>query len=105
MSRATYVLRNGKLVEKASAPPLRAVHVISDTMSPTVHMADGKTYESKSAFRRRTKASGCIEVGNEKLVPKTVEFSNAERVDAIKRAIDQHEQGYRPPPLPHMSWE
>jgi len=103
MARATYVLRNGKLVDKRRAAPLRAVHVISDAMAPTVHMADGKTYTSKSQFRARTKAAGCIEVGNESLTVKTVEMSRAERVESIKQAFAMHEQGYRPPPTPQMN--
>lgn len=37
----------------------------SDTMAPTQHMADGKMYTSKAAFRQATKRAGCIEVGNE----------------------------------------
>lgn len=42
-------------------------YVISDTMDPTWHPATGRMMDSKSNFRRQTKASGCIEVGNEQL--------------------------------------
>lgn len=106
MARATYVLRNGRLVDKRRAAPIRTAHVISDAMAPTVHMADGRTYDSKSAFRRRTKAAGCIEVGNEALPAfKPVEMSSSERVADIKRVFEQAEAGYRPPPLPQMNWE
>ena len=105
-ARETYVWNGKRMVLKHPRRRSSGVHsVISDTMAPTTHMADGKTYESKSAFRRRTKAAGCIEVGNEPLVPKTVEFSRRDRVDAIKQAFAMHEQGYRPPQLPQMKWE
>jgi hypothetical protein len=38
--------------------------IISDSMPAAEHV-DGKFYESKSAFRRVTKARGLIEVGND----------------------------------------
>jgi hypothetical protein len=43
-----------------------APYVQQDSMAPTWHPADGQMYESKSAFRAATKASGCVEVGNDK---------------------------------------
>lgn len=39
--------------------------VISDVMDETEHPCDGRHYTSKSAFRRVTRANGCIEVGND----------------------------------------
>jgi hypothetical protein len=39
--------------------------LISDQHAPFVSMADGKTYDSKSAYRRTLKAKGLTEVGNE----------------------------------------
>lgn len=70
-----------------------APHVISDTMAATQHMADGKYYTSKAAFRRATKAAGCVEVGNETatlLKPRKPQvLSRGERRDAIRRAISE----------------
>ncbi len=37
-----------------------------DTMPAAQHPCDGQHYDSKSAFRRVTKAHGCIELGNDK---------------------------------------
>jgi len=51
--------------EKAKRSDLPMPMVIGDHMSATEHPCDGKIYESKSAFRRVTKANGCIEVGND----------------------------------------
>lgn len=68
--RETYVMRNGKLVPKRLAAPRQApsgkrVHVISDEMPPTKHMATGRIHTSKARFRADTRASGCVEVGND----------------------------------------
>jgi hypothetical protein len=87
-SRATYVIRDGVLVNKADAAPLhcevsRAPGYISDHMDPTRHMANGRLYDSKSEFRKATKAAGCIEVGNERLKP----FSPP-KLDRTRRAMD-----------------
>jgi hypothetical protein len=91
----TYVLRNGKLIEKYLAEPLitanTAPNVISDIMPETRHMANNKRYTSKSQFRAATKAAGCIEYGNETaalLKPrKPAVMDRAKRRDDIKRAI------------------
>jgi hypothetical protein len=40
-------------------------YVHDDTMAPSWHPADGRMYDSKSAFRRTTRAAGCVEVGND----------------------------------------
>jgi len=98
--RATYVIRNGELVEKHLAEPLNegrpAFNFISDTMDLTQHMADGKHYDSKSAFRRATRAAGCVEVGNEKLRPAPRPMlDRTQRARDIKTAIEQLRAGYR----------
>lgn len=67
----TWVMRNGKLVPKHLAGPRdsgRVRGVISDTMDALVHPCTGKMMDSKSEFRKVTKAKGGVEVGNEKLV-------------------------------------
>jgi hypothetical protein len=92
---ATYVYRNGEIVDKRDAGPKHqgdnATYVISDTMDETRHMADGKYYTSKTAFRQATKAAGCVEVGNETstlLKPrKPVELDRRQRREDIQRTI------------------
>lgn len=99
----TYVIRNGELVDKALAEPLNygsdATQVISDIMPETRHMADGKTYTSKSRFRAATRAAGCIEVGNEVQVltkPRApVPLDRAKRRDDIRRTIYELRNGVR----------
>lgn len=67
MSRQTYVMRDGNLVPKDQAAPLKSggVHIISDHLPDLRHPITGKRMDSKSAFRAVTRAHGCVEVGNE----------------------------------------
>lgn len=100
----TYVLRNGELIEKRLAPPLHAAdrshYVIIDTMDACRHPATGKMMDSKSKFRKATRAAGCIEIGNETVSPgKGYEPSSSEIKRDIARAIDQLQSGYRPTPI------
>jgi hypothetical protein len=88
----TYVMRKGKIVERSKAGPSDAPYVISDEMSATRHMADGKHYTSKKKFRDATRAAGCVELGNDVFTMKDrkpVQLDRRQRVDDIKRAIYQ----------------
>lgn len=76
MARETYVMRDGKLVPKSQAVPLLPPakrsslpmpYFVRDEIPPTFHPATGQVMTSLSEFRKVTKASGCVEVGNEKL--------------------------------------
>lgn len=90
MSRATYVLRDGKLVEKQYAAPLNAgPYVISDGMDPIRSMADGKMYDSKSAYRAGLKANGCVEVGNDRQTRSAPDTAPGLKRD-IAQALKQH---------------
>lgn len=73
-------------------------NVISDIMSDTKHMGNGKTYDSKSEFRKATKASGCIEVGNDfnNAPPrKNIELDRRQRREHIKQSIYELKNGKR----------
>lgn len=89
----TWVYRDGKLVPKNRATPRNvASYVISDTMVPTLHMANGKTYDSKSKFRRTTKDYHCVEVGDQKFKPREFgppKLDNRQRAEHIKQAIHE----------------
>ncbi len=74
--RTTYVMRDGKLVEKGLAAPLDQQRrgprsalptpgYISDALDYVVHPSNGEVYTSKAAFRAETAARGLTEVGNE----------------------------------------
>ena len=75
------------------------IHVISDIMDDTRHMADGKFYNSKAKFRAVTKAHGCIEVGNDaSLAPRPrpqVQLDRRERRNDIAKAIWELKNGRR----------
>ena len=96
----TFVYRNGELVDKRFATPLVtpdvAPHVISDTMPATRHMATNRVHTSKAAFRADTKASGCIEVGNDSSLGKVrapVPLSREKRREDIRRTIYELRNG------------
>lgn len=73
-------------------------YVISDIMEPT-EQVDGKFYTSKSTFRRVGRSHGLIEVGNEKLKPKTRATADPaerkKRRNSIGVAISQYKAGRR----------
>lgn len=91
----TFVMRGGKLVEKWSASPLIEVFavgpaVISDTMDTIRHMATGRYHTSKAEFRRDTKSSGCVEIGNDPAITrprKPTPLDRGKRREDIKRTI------------------
>ena len=90
----TWVYRDGKLVPKHLAAPRgsgRIRGVISDTMDALIHPCTGKLMDSKSQFRRVTKAKGGIEVGNEVLkdTRTCTELDSASRRKDIAAAMEQ----------------
>lgn len=87
----TYVYRKGKVVKRGSrADTGAAPYVISDIMSETRHMATGRIHTSKSEFRKDTKASGCIEYGNDPALyrPKPyIPLDRGKRREDIRRSL------------------
>lgn len=88
----TYVLRDGKLIEKSKAPPRNSgPHVISDYLPGLRHPITGQQMDSKSSFRAITKMHGCVEVGNEtQRDTRRIEgFDSQSRKADIARAITE----------------
>lgn len=88
----TWVYRSGRLVPKHRAAPRHSGPVrgvISDTMDALIHPCTGKLMDSKSEFRKVTRAKGGTEVGNEKLTDrrKLTGFDSSERKADIDRAM------------------
>lgn len=55
-----------------------------------LHPATGEHYDSKAAFRAATKASGCVEMGNDAASYRKPEYREAGGVEQdIKRAIEE----------------
>jgi hypothetical protein len=96
-----YVWHDGHWLAAPKRPPeaARAPMIIRDHMAPAQHPCTGEILESKSAFRARTRAHGCVELGNDgPTVPKPPPQDRAVLRQDIATAIQQVEQGYRPPP-------
>lgn len=76
-----------------------APYVISDEMPSLRHMATNRYHTSKAAFRADTKASGCIEFGNETAhltkPRKPVKLDRTKRRDDIKRTIYELKNGVK----------
>ena len=109
MSRATYVFREGHgfvvkggpLDRRAPAPSrsdLPCPMLIRDNMDALLNHADGRYYDSKSAFTKAVKAAGCEILGND--APTTpVDRPPPDGVDdAVEQAIAKVSQGYKPSP-------
>lgn len=56
----------GELVQVTFVPKVIAPAVHQDTISPTFHPATGEYLDSKSAFRRKTKELGYVEIDDDK---------------------------------------
>lgn len=108
MSRATFVYRDGALVEKFGPLDVRparqrsdlpAPNYISDGLPDLKGMHDGKTYSSKSALRASYRDRGLVEVGND---APTTPADNARPITTaeIGAALQKVRQGYKPAPLP-----
>src|SRR5712664_2696691 len=68
MARETYVMRDGELVPKRLAAPLRTagrVHVISDNLDDVLNHADRRRYTSKAAYYKAVRRAGCAVIGND----------------------------------------
>lgn len=81
-------------VEEACKPAGK-VHVIQDSMDPTWHPCTGETMDSRSQFKRVTKAHGCIEVGNDPSVmnPKPREY---QPITPVRQTLIQAYKGELP---------
>lgn len=101
MTRRVYVYRDGVLIDKADLPPrgaqggVRAAPaVIRDGLDDLRHPATGQIVDSKSNFRKITKAHGCEEVGTSEMRPGAPPRISAN--DDVGRAIQMVKEGYRP---------
>lgn len=79
MARQKYIYRDGELIPAEEAQRVRVHNVITDTMDGTWHPVDGAMYDSKSNFRKTTRAHGYQELGNEKFEAKKPDRQNIKR--------------------------
>lgn len=107
-SRGTWVMRNGKIVEKGGPedvlPPvarsgLPCPQIMSDTMEPVQSMVDGRFYTSKAKMRASYRAAGVVEVGNDpaRLKPKAKPRPDRKAIrKSVRKAFEMHASGVRP---------
>lgn len=76
-----------KVVEKGGDNFAFQHYIISDTMDRLKHPATGRYHDSKSKFRRDTQASGCIEVGNEKMETKRTPIDREKRRTVLREQL------------------
>ena len=96
---ARFVWHDNRWVEAVRAPRVSVFPAIHrDYMEPATHPGDGKTTDSKSVFRRATKAAGMVELGTDapkaRVKPQTKAVTKAD----IAQAWEMVEQGHRPEP-------
>ena len=84
----TYVIRDGKLVEKTAANADPRVHLISDHLDYVLNPATGLRYDSKSAYYKAVRAAGCEIIGNEK-IPERKQIDPGPVGPDVKAAIEQ----------------
>lgn len=85
----TYVMRNGKLVEKGTEPydsEVKRVHIISD-IEPYQSMVDGTRITSRSHHREHLRTHGVIEVGNEKMESKPKQIDREARRAVLRQQV------------------
>jgi hypothetical protein len=75
-------------VGEGRASEAQGPYVIQDTMDAVAHPCTGELMDSKSEFRKVTRAHDCVEVGNEKMrmTPKPAEAVGGFAEDFIKTA-------------------
>ncbi len=80
------------LPEAPRRSELACPSVIGDTMPAGEHPYDGRTYDSKSGWRKANRAGGYIEVGNDpaRLRPKKRELPDRKAItETLKKAKQQ----------------
>jgi len=96
VTRKTYVLRDGKLVEKHLATPLHdisAPYVMGD-LKPYQSMVTGEMVESRSRHRQILREHKLIEVGNETHYLKSQPITTPPGLkDTLIREVKRH-RGY-----------
>lgn len=89
--RKKYVWRDGRMQEMGEGDaPAPRIHVIQDSMDATWHPCTGKIMDSKSEFRKVTKAHGGVEIGNENPYIKPKKPNLPPVIETIREAMAKH---------------
>lgn len=92
-----FVERHQKVRPPVARSALPSPMIISDQLDGVLSHADGRVYDSKSAYYAAVRAAGCEIVGNERMPEPQERYSPAGLKQDIATAIDQLEAGYHPP--------
>ncbi len=85
--RTTYIVRDGKLIEKRDTARVSTSPMIMRDIQPYKSMIDGSTIQSRSRHRDHLRAHGCIEVGNEKMETKLAAPSSEQRRQVLRQQV------------------
>jgi len=69
-------------------PDRSTPYIIQDSCDPFVSHADGRVYDSKSAYRRELKARGFVELGSDKVSERPRDIAPGLRNDIVKAYRD-----------------
>lgn len=87
MKRYVYDHALEKVIEIGEQTFNPKLHIISDTQDLLRHPVTGKYHDSKSNFRKDTKASSCDEVGNEKMTTVKTPISREKRREVLRHQL------------------
>ena len=96
--RATYVMRNGRLVRKRKNPSLSTgaagPQIMSDiapyrTAATDVATGQRAVIGGRRQHREFLRRNGYVELGNDYVPPQREEMSRTERIADIRRALDR----------------
>lgn len=82
-----------QLIETRPSTNIYTHAIIGDTIDPLMHPATGETYDSKSAFRRKTKELGYIEIDDDKTWRAIGERRQVE-VEGLREDIEEVKHWY-----------
>ena len=70
-------------------------YIRADGMDPIMNHANGRMYDSRSAYERGVKDAGCVIVGDDMPTsPKVPEYNDRDLMQDIKTSIEKVEAGY-----------
>lgn len=90
MTTYVYDKKLEKMVMKDGDNFASTHYIISDTQPLLKHPITGKHYDSKSRFRADTKASGCEEVGNERMETRKAPIDREHRRQVLRQNLERN---------------
>ena len=89
-----YDASQNKLVESVPSTNIYTHSIIQDTIDPLRHPGTGELYESKSAFRRKSKELGYVEIDDDKTWNSIGEYRPA-KLEGLKEDFEEVKYWYK----------